>query len=98
MTLSLAKALRAQPSSCIAFIGAGGKSTAMFTLARGLSSLVIVTATTHLGAWQTSFADTHIVTNDSMSIEQLDLNQQGVILITGEIEDGRTKPVNGDLL
>jgi len=98
MTLALVKALRAQSSSYIAFVGSGGKSTAVFTLARELSSPVIVTATTHLGGWQMPFADTHIITNDSASIEQLELDQQGVILITGEIEGDRTKPINDELL
>src|SRR5512144_3022082 len=61
MNLTLAQALRVTSSPSIAFIGAGGKTTAMFQLARELPTPVIVTATSHLGAWQTKFADQHII-------------------------------------
>ncbi len=36
-------------STSVAFVGAGGKTTAMFQLARELTPPVIVTTTTHLG-------------------------------------------------
>ena len=99
MSLSLGKALRVQPSSCIAFVGAGGKSTAMFTLAKELPKPVIITSTTHLGTWQVPLADFHIIANNSPAMEKAvsDL-ENNVILITGEIEGDRTKPVNDELL
>ena len=40
----------------IAFVGAGGKSTAIFQLAHELSP-AIVTTSTHIGTWQASAAD-----------------------------------------
>lgn len=98
MNLTLAKALRIQDPSCIAFIGAGGKSTAMFKLARELTSPVIVTATSHLGTWQTQLADSHIIAKDLTGVENLASNLNGVILITGEIEGDRTQPVNEEIL
>jgi molybdenum cofactor cytidylyltransferase len=67
--LTLALALRlagrepggqAVPAPTVAFAGAGGKTTAIFTLARQLRPTV-VSATTHLGAWQASLADVHVV-------------------------------------
>jgi len=71
----------------------------MFKLARELSKPVIVTATTHLGTWQIHLADYHIITNDSTTVEQIKSNlQSGVILVTGEVEGNRTKPINDDLL
>ena len=48
--MNLAQALRLPPASSVAFVGAGGKSTALFQLARELNPPVIITATTHLGA------------------------------------------------
>jgi len=96
--LSLAKALRVDSSPCIAFVGAGGKTTAMFQLARQLTPPVIVTATSHLGTWQLELADRHIVTEMPSPIEELEHGLSGVILITGEIEGDRTKPINDDLL
>ncbi len=96
--LSLAQALRVNSSSCIAFIGAGGKTTAMFQLARELPGPVIVTATSHLGAWQTELADKHIVNQTPAALEELVHGWKGVILVTGEIDKERTKPIAGDLL
>ncbi len=101
--LSLAQALRVNSSPCIAFIGAGGKTTAMFQLARTLSenegsSPVIVTATSHLGAWQIGLANDHIITETPAPLEDLEHGLKGVILITGEMDGNRSKPINNDLL
>jgi molybdenum cofactor cytidylyltransferase len=103
MNLSLAQALRVHSSPCIALMGAGGKTTAMFQLAKSLSrgegaQPVIVTATSHLGLWQTSLADTHIITETPARLEELEHGWKGVILITGEVDGERTKPINHDLL
>ncbi len=98
MTLSMAQALRAGSTPCIAFIGAGGKTTAMFQLARQLMAPVIVTATSHLGIWQTKLADHHIIAVTPAAIEELKHGLDGVVLITGEIEGDRTRPINADLL
>jgi molybdenum cofactor cytidylyltransferase len=97
MGLTLSKALRLSPHPCIAFVGAGGKTTAIFQLAREFSSPAIVTATTHLGAWQIPMADYHLV---ATSLEELAEAQfKGVTLITGPIgKDDRTKGLEGDLL
>lgn len=98
MTLTLAQALRVDSAPCIAFIGAGGKTTAMFQLARQLSGPVIVTATSHLGVWQTGLADQHIITETADPIEKLEHGLSGVILITGEMDGDRTKPIDNKLL
>ncbi len=97
MGLTLAKALRLSSSPCIAFIGAGGKTTAMFHLARELSPTVIVTSTTHLGAWQIPLADHHFVATSSDALTNISF--EGVTLITGPIrEDNRTESLNQDLI
>jgi molybdenum cofactor cytidylyltransferase len=98
MILSLAQALRVGPSPCIAFIGAGGKTTAIFQLARDLPGPVIVTATSHLGTWQTELADRHIIAKTPALLEELEHGLNGVILITGEIDGERTKPIHNELL
>lgn len=98
MTLTLAQALRVDSFPCIAFIGAGGKSTAMFQLARQLPGPVIVTATSHLGIWQAELADRHIIAATSERIEGLEHGLSGVVLITGEIDGDRTKPIDPALL
>lgn len=98
MSLTLADALRIKSTHYLAFIGSGGKTTAIFQLARQMESPVIVTATSHLGAWQVSMADRHIVAESSDAIHEIEKDLSGVILITGAFDGDRTKPVTNDLL
>jgi molybdenum cofactor cytidylyltransferase len=98
MIPSLAQALRIDSSLHVAFIGAGGKSTAMFQLARELPSPVIVTATSHLAAWQAGLADRHIITETPGPLEDLEQGLRGVILVTGAMDGERTRPINEHLL
>ena len=61
--MDLVRALRLTSSPCLALVGAGGKSTALFQLARQLSTSqklpVLVTASTHLHVDQIKQADSH---------------------------------------
>ncbi|MCC6301152.1 MAG: putative selenium-dependent hydroxylase accessory protein YqeC [Anaerolineales bacterium] len=98
MSLTLAQALRMDDTNCLAFIGSGGKTTALFQLARQLKPPVIVTAASHLGTWQLSAADKHLVMKSSAALSELEKDLRGVVLITGAIEGDRTKPVSDDLL
>src|ERR1043166_6044563 len=84
MSLLLSRALRASNTASIAFIGAGGKTTAMFQLARELSAKtpVIVTTSAHLGAWQTPQADKHLVVDSIKSMERSLAELQGITLVT----------------
>jgi molybdenum cofactor cytidylyltransferase len=102
--MNLLKAIRFDIQSIIprtiSFVGAGGKSTAMFQLAHeiinGASETVIITATTHLGKWQTTLANHHLIVTN---INQLNpLPDKGIILITGEIDNSRTKPIEQNAL
>ena len=111
--MNLFRALRVDPqkSQRIAFTGAGGKTTALFQLARELAngrvatsemrdltrpSSVLVTATTHLGTWQVSAADHHLIAKDLSDLN--DLPAHGVILVTDEFENDRTKSINKIIL
>ena len=97
---TLANALRASETSSprIAFVGAGGKTTALFETAKALAPCMVST-TTHLGAWQAAQADQHIVvstSNDLHALEALPLT--GTILVTGEEKGERlTAPEEGSL-
>lgn len=98
MDITLDAALRADSSTQIAFTGAGGKSIAMFQLARFLGKAqrgtrVILTATSHLGAWQTDSADRHIIAGSLSALEVLNQGTKGVILVTGELDGDRTRPL-----
>lgn len=98
MSILLLRALRLSSFSRIAFAGAGGKSTAMFQLARQLQPPVIVTATTHLGAWQIEFADQHVIADSPAALENMEHGLRGVVLVTGTLEGDRTRPIADPLL
>ena len=93
--MNLIRVFRTKNADTISFTGAGGKTTAMFQLAHEYQQ-AIVTATTHLGTWQTSFSDHHLAAEKLSDLEEIPF--QGVTLITGGIEGDRTKPVNQDVL
>jgi molybdenum cofactor cytidylyltransferase len=59
ITLAAALRLQRQP---VAIVGAGGKSAALFALARSFGD-AFVTTTTHLGTWQSQFSDHHWIEN-----------------------------------
>lgn len=98
MGITLARALRTQSSPCVALIGAGGKTSAMFQLARQIPGPVIVTATSHLGGWQIPLADKHIITDIPSALEEIEHGLQGVILVTGSMDEDRTQPIEANLL
>lgn len=78
-------------------MGAGGKTTALFRLARDLPPPVLVSATTHLDKSQTTLADRHIVADSVGSIGPVVANE--VTLITGPSgSDGRTQGVERRVL
>lgn len=96
--MNLSRALRLEKASptTISFIGSGGKTSALFQLAREFAkqNAVIVTSTSHLGVWQIPLADRHLIANS----ETFDLPQKGIFLVTGMIEAERTKPVSDKVL
>lgn len=103
MALTLAEALRLDPprptegrsqdSAVVAFVGAGGKTTAMFQLARELPAPVLVSASTHLGVAQVATAGQHIIATDPNDLKAI--RRDGVTVVTGEPgDDGRTAPVS----
>ena len=86
MNLSTSLRLPKSGKNRIAFVGAGGKTTAMFQLARELAP-ALVTTSTHLGAWQTSGADRHFVWPEGNPLPDLEAwIGSGVTLITGNVE------------
>ena len=97
MNLTLARALRVDESNCIAFVGSGGKTTAMFQLAKQLTLPVIVTATSRLGVWQIPLADRHVIAKSQSDIEVLEKDVTGITLITGNIKDDKTEPVSQEI-
>ena len=97
--INLSRALRLDKTShpVVSFTGAGGKTTALFQLAREMSArkAVLVTATTHLGVWQIPLANRHIIASRPSETQ---IPKEGVVLVTGKIENERTQPVNNATL
>lgn len=85
--LKLAKALRLSRKSRLAFVGAGGKSSALFMAARQLDPPVLLTATTHLALAEAARADRWIIAQSPQDIRREDLGNAQVILYT-RAEDG----------
>ncbi|GAB4420632.1 MAG: molybdenum cofactor cytidylyltransferase [Anaerolineales bacterium] len=99
--MNLAHALRLPLTSeekmpAIAFVGAGGKTKAMFQLARELPPPVILTTTTHLGAWQTSLADAHTLAQTPDELKNF--VPRGVTLVTGSIAGERALGLSDETL
>jgi molybdenum cofactor cytidylyltransferase len=90
----LIEALRYQKNSVVSFVGAGGKSAALFIAARELSihpesktqkTTVLVTTTTHLGAWQVGMADHVWRIKHQSDIRELEKKlPTGIVLLIGD--------------
>lgn len=75
--MNLRRALRLSETACINLVGAGGKTSALFALAR-LYPRALVGATTHLGAWQLAWAQNIVDVG----------NPQGTRVLAGEFAPG----------
>jgi molybdenum cofactor cytidylyltransferase len=83
--ISIAKALRVERGDVVSFVGAGGKTTAMFRLAGELSAAgmrVIATTTTHITKAQAQLAPASVGINELESLAAK-LDQYGHCLVVG---------------
>lgn len=84
--MQLAPALRLTPTSSVAFVGAGGKTSALFRAARELAPAVLTT-TTHLGDWQMAQADRHFIWPEQTPLPDLESALgSGLTLVTGPLD------------
>lgn len=82
--MHLSRALRLFPPASLAFVGAGGKTTAVFQLARQLDCPVFISTTTHLGSQQPGRADLHLAAASVPELEsKLKADLPRVIAVTG---------------
>ena len=97
--MDLRKALRLAPDAQMAIVGAGGKTTAMFQIARAFGTPVVIAASTHLGVWQAKFADRHLIVTHPDDIEGSTGQIEGVTLISGPAgEDDRLGGLDAEML
>lgn len=88
--MNLSQTFRLSNSPVVAFVGAGGKTTAMFQLARELAP-ALVTTTAHLGAWQVSLADRHFIWEAATPMPDMLESKlgSGITLVTGGLDTDR---------
>ena len=91
--MNLRRAFRLTPPLRIALVGAGGKTTALFQLARAVEPPVLVTASTHLGLWQAELADRHCIVTRAADVDGFAGQIEGVTLFTGP--EGKDERLGG---
>jgi molybdenum cofactor cytidylyltransferase len=97
--VELRRAFDIRPGEAIALTGAGGKSGLMFALAGALAQPVLLTTTTHLGAWQAPLAERHLVVDLENEILSQSPNDFHTLLLTGPAgEDNRLSALPDGML
>jgi molybdenum cofactor cytidylyltransferase len=92
--LTLAQALRCSKTPRIAFVGGGGKTTAMFRLAQEMAP-AIVTTSTHIRAWQADKADRHFIWEDGFPMPDIEGQLgNGITLLTGNLDKEKERYLN----
>jgi molybdenum cofactor cytidylyltransferase len=95
----LREALRLGDAPRLALVGAGGKTTAIFQIARAYTGPVIVTTSTHFSVEQTKLADIHLVTRTIEDLKKFHNHvRSGIILLTGPIVSDRATGLSIEIL
>lgn len=89
--MDLTRVFRLQSNSRIAFVGSGGKTSAMFQLARAHEGLVLLTTTTHLAVNQLELADSYHMIQEEQDLprSRSELTGEVVLLVGPSSEEGR---------
>lgn len=83
----------------VAFVGSGGKTTALFHLAREYTTPVFVTATSRLEIFQTKQADHHFQFDESLGWNRpLSASSSGITLFSGATGTRSVAGLKGDSL
>ncbi len=98
--MNLLHSLRLSPAPRLAFVGAGGKTTALYRLARDFSAPVLVTTTTHLSVEQAQLGDRHILVESPSQVEALFAHPlEGITVCTAPPDaSGRLGGLSGESL
>jgi molybdenum cofactor cytidylyltransferase len=98
--IKLRSALRLGPAPQVAFVGAGGKTSALFILGRQFDGPVIVSTSTHLGVDQVNLANAHMPLSKVGDLANLDPSKlAGVTAITSwETSEGRLQGLDSERL
>lgn len=88
--MKINEALRIGNKSAVAFVGAGGKTTAMFNLAREFDFPSIITTTTNMGLEQITLGDKHINLNGDLP-DGSDFSEEKVTVVTDRMNANRSR-------
>ncbi|QRN83945.1 putative selenium-dependent hydroxylase accessory protein YqeC [Chloroflexota bacterium] len=83
--MDLQRVFRLRQGECIALTGAGGKTSLMFALAECYPGPVILTTTTHLGAWQSPLVERHLILQPGEDLSQDFIENTHSLLVTGPV-------------
>ncbi len=86
--MKFTRGLGLKGGEAVAFVGAGGKTSAMFALAGELLPPVVLTTSTHLGAWQAELADRHQVFASPEALVGIVGEGLKTVLLTGPVDKG----------
>lgn len=97
--MKLTRALGLAGGEAVAIVGAGGKTSALFALARELPPPVLLTTTTHLGTRQAELAEQHHVVTSPEALQKIEEQDAHTVLLTGPANlDDRLTGLNGPTL
>ncbi|MDA1330178.1 MAG: selenium cofactor biosynthesis protein YqeC [Chloroflexi bacterium] len=97
--ITLREGLRFKGPFQAAFLGAGGKSAAIFQLAGQLQGPVFVTTTTHLSTEQAALGDQHLVLEPGKLLPSLEVAKlPDLTVISGPQEGGRVSAIEPEIL
>ncbi len=91
--MNLIQALRLENNSKVAFVGAGGKTSTIFRIAREYTQRIIISTTTHLGTWQIQEADVHLTGDRITDLTKImqQKKKQRIVFTSGREVDRRVK-------
>jgi len=91
--MRLTDALRLWPGMSVAFVGAGGKSSALAALAREGPAPVLLTTSTRVGREQSNLASAHLIVREASDLDRIPslLVDHQSLLVTGPLTDADTK-------
>jgi molybdenum cofactor cytidylyltransferase len=94
--ITLSRALRLSSTPRVVFVGAGGKTSALFYLAREFTTPVLVTATTKMALDQLSLADRYFFVEHPNQVDKLNSSISGGVnlILANKIEADKVQGVD----
>ena len=93
--MTLIQGIEINPTSCVAFVGAGGKTSAIFTLVDELQERTFISTTTHFSIEQLINSTYQWKVDSSENLNNIDFTLPGShIFVSSKVENDRVKGIN----